>query len=540
MTDVLIAGAGPVGLTLACELARNGVSFRIIDKSREPSKLSKALGIHARSLEMLERMGTIEPFLKQGLKVHGMQAWLGSEKQLLNIRFDDLDSPYPFILDLPQSETEQILIEHLAQFGVQIERQVELVHFSQTEDIVTATLRHADHEEEATEVKWLVGCDGAHSSVRHLLNLPFEGAVYPENFILADVRVSWELSENEMHLFIHEEGLLAAFPYGNNRYRLMAEVNTPLQSEKVPDPTLEEFQHIVDVRGPRGTRISDPVWLAGFRSHLRHVKETRHGKVFLAGDASHIHSPAGGQGMNTGMQDAFNLAWKLALVARGSAAESLLQTYSLERLPVAHSVLKMTDTMIKMITTKNRITQKLRNQLAPFLSSREVVQKRIRNQISEIAINYRKSPIVQEHRSFIQHLQPHHIHAGDRAPDVQTLIGPNKTEQRLFEILRGTRHALLIVASGSKLTELRLEALDRWKSEIDLYLIMTEHHEQSSHHGCTIILDPAHQLHKRYDIGPDSLILIRPDGYIGYLSDSINFDQLQQYLDPLFSFKLGV
>jgi hypothetical protein len=343
------------------------------------------------------------------------------------------------------------------------------------------------------------------------------------------VKVEWELPENQIQTFLHADGILGAFPYGGSRYRLMADVGGAHPDEAPPTPTLEQFQRIVDERGPQGTRISEPVWLAGFRSHLRHVKETKHGRVFLTGDAAHIHSPAGGQGMNTGMQDAANLAWKLALVVQGRAGEELLDTYPVERLPVAESVLKMSDTMLKMATMKGNLTRKLRDQLVPFLINKEVVQRRFRNQVSEIAIHYRHSPIVQEHRSPLQRVLPHSVHAGDRAPDVTLPASGSHGERRLFDLVRGPRHSLLLLLDEAPGDEFRWDILQRWEQLVETCVVASGDVQDALPYG-QAILDPQHAIRERFGIGTGSLLLIRPDGYIGYLSDTLQLEPLDAYL----------
>jgi hypothetical protein len=236
--------------------------------------------------------------------------------------------------------------------------------------------------------------------------------------------------------------------------------------------------------------------------------------------------------MNTGMQDAANLAWKLALVVQGRAGEDLLDTYPLERLPVAESVLKMSDTMLKMATMKGGLTRKLRDQLVPFLINKEVVQRRFRNQVSEIAIHYRHSPIVQEQRSPLQRVLPHSVRAGDRAPDVALAAAGSHGERRLFDLVRGTKHVLLLLLDELPGDAFRWDILQRWEQLVDTYAVTGEDAQVVLPHG-RIVLDPEHAIRERYGIGTGSLLLIRPDGYIGYLSDSMQLEPLDAYLSKL-------
>ena len=326
--DVLIAGAGPVGLTMAAELARYGLSVRIVDKNTQRTDKSKAIVVWARTLELLDRMGpgVTERFIEAGLKAEHANIFSGAE-QIGHVDLSNVDSPYKFVLLIQQSETERLLEEQLATFGVKVERQVELKTFEQSADGVTCSLGHADGSEEKVEAQWLIGCDGAHSTVRHALGMSFEGSTMLNDWILADVHISGMQGPPAVDIHWHAQGVLAIFPLGGTRYRVIADAGESASSgigeHRVP--TMEEVQQILDVRGPKGLVASDPVWLSEFTINERKVADFRAGRVFLAGDAAHVHSPAGGQGMNTGMHDAFNLAWKLSLVSRGlCAAEPLL------------------------------------------------------------------------------------------------------------------------------------------------------------------------------------------------------------------------
>ncbi len=539
----LVVGAGPTGLMMAAELARHGVPCRIIDKLPHATTTSKALALHARTLEVFEQIGIIEEVLNQGLKLHGMSIHADGHR-IMHISLDDLHGPYPFVLSLPQSETERILGKHLERLGIQVERQVELVSFTQDEQAVTAILRHADGCEETVTPPWLIGCDGAHSAVRHILHIPFNGAPYPEAFALADVHMQWPLPDDEAYIFLQQEGLLAVFPMRGGRHRLIVEMAAEAGDEQMPDPTLEDIQRYLNTFAPAGSIASDPAWLAAFRSHLRHAERTRQGRVFLAGDAAHIHSPAGGQGMNTGLQDAYNLAWKLALVNAGHAPASLLDTYQIERQPVAESVMRMSDLMIKGATLRSPITQQIRNRLVPLLVQQDFIQQRITSQIAELSINYRKSPIVAEHHS--GHFSRGHLiggpRAGDRAPDAGPLPRANGTTTRLFEILRSTRHTLLLLADAGSdsATYQRLAALadeinTRYGQQIISYLIAAgDETPLDIASRVPILFDPELALHQRYGAASECLYLIRPDGYIAFRSSPADAASLHDYLKQIF------
>jgi 2-polyprenyl-6-methoxyphenol hydroxylase-like FAD-dependent oxidoreductase len=307
---------------------------------------------------------------------------------------DGLHSPFRFVLMLPQSETERLLEAHLESLGVMVERETELVDFSDSGDAVACTLRHAGGAEESLRAAWLVGCDGAHSVVRHRLLLPFEGDTIAAKFLLCDVHVAnLPLADNELGIYWHEQGLVVFFPIGPQRYRIVADVGAAANRSSAA-PTLDEIQAIVDHRAVAGIVLSDPVWLSAFAINERKVPHYRVGRVFVAGDAAHVHSPAGGQGMNTGMQDAFNLAWKLALVASGvSSASMLLESYSAERSPVAERVLADSGRMTRVAMARGHLVQGLRNFAVHHLLGLEPVRQAFVDQLSETTVAYRSSPL---------------------------------------------------------------------------------------------------------------------------------------------------
>jgi 2-polyprenyl-6-methoxyphenol hydroxylase-like FAD-dependent oxidoreductase len=359
-TQVLVVGAGPVGMTLACELARFGIGLRIIDKAAQRTDKSKALVVWSRTLELLDRGSGSNRFLKAGFKVDAVNIIAGNQR-IGRVDMGSVNSPYPYALMLPQSETERLLEEQLFDLGAPVERQVELSGFTQRANGIGAELRHANGQVEAVSADWIVGCDGAHSLVRHAVAAPFTGKTEDSDWILADVHMrGYSCPDTEASVYWHKDGAFVIFPISPGRYRVLANL-PPSGAQQPPTPTLEEAQAVIDRRGPPGLHAFDPIWLAGFRINGRKVSQYRSGRAFLAGDAAHVHSPAGGQGMNTGMQDAFNLAWKLALVIKGTCGEGLLDSYSAERSYVGDQVLKSASQLTTVGTIKNPIGQTVRN-----------------------------------------------------------------------------------------------------------------------------------------------------------------------------------
>ena len=397
VTQVLIVGAGPVGLTMAAELARYGVPVRIVDKAAERTDKSKALVLWSRTLELLDRAGCSAALLAAGQKVVAANIIAG-DKTIARIGLSGIACAYPFALMLPQSETERLLEEHLTGLGVTVERQVEALRFTQTQTGVTTTLRRSNAAEETVETEWLIGCDGAHSVVRHQLGLSFEGGTLQTDWMLADVHIAgFKIPDSELAIYWHADGALATFPISPGRYRVVAD-NGVSSGAHPADPTLAEVQSVVDRRGPKGLRLSDPIWLSGFRINERKVKDYRSGRVFLAGDAAHVHSPAGGQGMNTGMQDAINLAWKLVLSRRSPGGpQLLLASYSAERSAVGEQILKQAGRLTAIAIMHNHTAQALRNFVGGLLFGLAPVRRAMANALSEISIGYPHSPLNGPH-----------------------------------------------------------------------------------------------------------------------------------------------
>lgn len=386
---VLVIGAGPVGLTMAVELARYGVPVRIVDKLPTRIMQSRALAIWPRTLELLQAAGYVEAFIANGLHAKALGIYWGN-KPLARIPFKTISSCFKYVLMLPQFETERLLEEHLKTLGGTVERETELTDFVDKKDGVFCTLTHKGGKSETLEVAWLIGCDGAHSFVRSKLGMAFEGSTFPVSFVLVDVHVlGLSIPSDEPAIFWHHDGAVMLFPISKGHYRVIADLGlAPLHM-----PNLEEMQAMIDQRGPGGITLSDPVWLSDFGVNERKVREYRKGRVFLAGDAAHIHSPAGGQGMNMGMQDAFNLAWKLALVEQQKVKPFLLDSYSIERSAVARQIFSDSRHMTKVVLLKNRQLQRVRNFIVKSIFSIPMARHKIANRLAGVTINYPDSPL---------------------------------------------------------------------------------------------------------------------------------------------------
>ena len=388
-TEVLIVGAGPVGLFLANECARRGLRWRIIETNSGQSVHSKALAIFARTLEIFDMAGLVSPFLAKANRVTSV-AIITHGRALAHMRFAPEESPYPFVAMVPQDVTEKLLVEELSRRGGAVEYETTFVSAVEQDEGLNVTL---DRKGEAVKLRagFLVGCDGAHSAVRHLLNLPFAGAEYHDSFLLADVETNDTLPAHEMQLCPSESGPVAIFPISATRRRVVATI----ENTRGDAPSLDLVRKVLAERGPGEIEARSLHWSSYFRIHHRQVAQLRAGRVFIAGDAAHIHSPFGGQGMNTGLHDVWNLIWKLDLVLHGQGNEELLASYSAERRPVIKHVIETTDLLTKAMGTRSTLAQILRNAVIPMVSRLAPFQHAFVQRLSELDVAYRGSPIVE-------------------------------------------------------------------------------------------------------------------------------------------------
>ena len=536
--DVLVIGAGPTGLMMGSELARHSIKCRVVEKTTGPSELSRALAIHARTLEIFESLGIADQFLTAGVKAHGGSVYAGG-KRIVHFEFSKLESRYNYALMLPQDQTELLLARHLETLGLKVERGVELTALKQDADSVTATLRLADGSEESCRAQYLIGCDGAHSTVRHALKLGFEGAEYEESFALADVKVDSSMPDDEIIGFGSEKGIVFFFPITHGRYRLIADV----ESVGAGNPSVEDLQKIVDEKCHLEARLHDPNWTAYFKIHRRQATSYRVGRAFLAGDAAHIHSPAGGQGMNTGLQDAYNLAWKIALTMKGIVKPRVLDSYAEERHSVGRQVLRTTDAMTRLLELRNPVVTAIRDRVVSALSSTEVFQSMASRNMSELAVNYRNSPIVGEYHEGIFDsiaMLGGGPRAGDRAPDADGLRLADGNTVRWFELLRGDTHKLLLFGvhspDAAKIVSVANEIAGRYGQHVTTYLAApADTAANIAGWNGAVIVDSGGALQRAYHAVAPGAYLIRPDGYVGYRAFPPEASHLKEFLARIFA-----
>jgi 2-polyprenyl-6-methoxyphenol hydroxylase-like FAD-dependent oxidoreductase len=455
--------------------------------------------IQVRTQEVFERMGIIAEILAGAQPMLRMNV-MGRERPLVSVGINRLPGRFPAPVVLEQSATEAVLEARLNHLGGHVERNTKLIAYRETADGVTVTLATADGETTVLAA-WLLGCDGVHSAVRHLAGIPFEGSQYQDTFDQADLQLRWDRPRGEGYFFFRPHGgLVACLPLPRDRYRVLC-----LGGEHpTHDPTLADFQRMVDEVAP-GTELHDPEWLVRFRLHLRVVPRMRQGHALLAGDAAHVHSPAGGQGMNTGIQDAFNLAWKLALVRRGAAEPDLLDSYDRERQIAARQVMRFSDAAFRRATAGGRSAAWLRTLLIrtvlPLLANTTAAA----STISQTRISYRSAGTGLDARRWPRRGPG----PGDRAPDA-SLTCPDG-QIALFTRLAAAPGFALVRLPGSRpdaaLDEAAAAVVARWPGIVDSF-------EVRSGTAADGLTDPHGQLYREYSVRGPELLLIRPDGHI--------------------------
>ena len=526
---VVIVGAGPTGVMLAIELARRGVEVRILDKQPSRSQETRAIGIHARTLEVFHQLAMVEEFLELGHRVTGFEVHTRARRST-RVRFGGLDSPYPFVLMLGQDQTQRILDQRLEQLGIMIERGVNVVELDHDADSVELRLTGPGEQRERTLLAdWVVGCDGAHSIVRGHLGVRFDGEDYGQDWLMAEVNVHWPIERSEFHVFSYTAAPMVAFPMPAGRWRVFLP-QVPNRAGERSQPAMDELERLAAQRGPAGMTLTDPALLAAFRSYRRSTKIMRHGRVLVAGDAAHIHSPAGGQGMNTGLHDAFNLGWKLALVTQGQSPPSLLDTFQDERLPIAASVLELTHYLVRLFTIASPRKRWLRDRLLPAVMAVPAAERRYIHRLSQLSHNYRGGPLTP--RPARQQDDP--LAPGSGLPFVRGLRAGGKTVSTLDLLLGSTKHTLFVLAGekprGSA-PEAPVARLARWGAVMQVVPVSGP----TSSHDPQAVSDPELRAHRCYHSLRGQLLLVRPDGYLACRAPLNRADIPEQYLQKLTS-----
>ncbi|TQM05892.1 FAD-dependent monooxygenase [Pseudonocardia kunmingensis] len=531
---VLVVGAGPTGLVLAAELARRGVLPRVVDAGPADVAESRAVAVAARSLELLDDLGLAAAAVAEGVPLRALNFYRGT-RLVAELDTTAVDSPFPMDLCLAQWQTTQLLRDRVAELGVQIEWNTRVAAHDASASGVSVDLVHADGDTERCRVDWLVGCDGSRSTVRDTAGIGWRTADLHRGFILGDVTAPWDLARDRFHVWFARGGLVAAFPMPGGYWRILA--STPDDRPPRP-PGLPHFAAAVAERTPADPRLSDLRWSSAFVAREGLAERFRAGRVLLAGDAAHSHSPIGGQGMNTGMQDAYNLGWKLALVATGRAGASLLDSYGAERRPVAQTVVRATSTATRVATGNGLVARRARQYALGMLSRLNTVQQGFANAIGEHLVNYRGSDLVAQQWSSPRR-RP--WSAGDgTGPEAGEVVRDAYLESRsgpvaLRHLLRDPGHHLVLFAAD----EADARTLTAWKAAAEevmaghgQVLLVTRGHLPTAPVEA-VFADVRSEAHNRYGVRRPSLYLIRPDKYVAHRVDDVDLAAVRRYFQVL-------
>lgn len=553
--EVLIVGAGPVGLSLALDLARRGVSVRIIDARAEPSPLSRATEVQPRTLEIFEAMGVARSLIGEGVKILGLD--LRDDGELItSLDTTSADTPFPFLLSLPQARLEAILTARLLGHGVAVERGVSMRWPEADEESVVAVLMGA--AEERARFRYVVGCDGEASTTRAALRLAFEGAAYPQDYVVCDLELDGptHLDPSRLHVFLSAHGTLTLVPLPGGRWRLLAE----LPDEAALSPDHPGVQALLDDRATPGLRALAEGAVHRYPAARRAVERMRDGRVFLAGDAAHVHSPVGGLGMNLGVEDAFNLGWKLAAVLRHGAHDALLDSYEAERAPAARAETRQTHMATVLFQLRLPIARFARDQLLQTLTRSRAMRQQTLETMTELRVSYAGSPLVEEHQRsalwasldddravesptlvdwerFLEGPR-----AGSRAPDVYLTHGLGERPVWLYELLRDDRLVILLfdgaahtVLGGLNLDHIAQTLRARFGDRVRPILVVPKatRPEELTWDG-ELIYDVDQLLHRRYAAQSECVYALRPDAFIGFRAQPADGPKLVAWLERVY------
>ena len=510
--DVLIIGAGPTGLMLANQLARRGVRTLIIDRHAGPARETRALGVQARTLEIYAKLGVVDRALALGKRGDGANMW-AEGRRMARVPLADAGArltPYPYILVLGQDDNEKILGERLHDFGLSVQWNTELLALTQTPERAVATLKRPDGSLREIEAAWVGGCDGARSAVREQSGIGFPGAPYEHVFFVADVEATGSMVPDEVNVYLWKDGFHLLFPMrGQDHWRIVGILPPALRGKE--DVRFDDVIPSLREEAGAGLAFKECSWFSTYRIHHRSASHFREGRAFVLGDAAHIHSPVGAQGMNTGLQDAYNLGWKLALVAGGRASAALLDSYEAERIPVARRLLNTTDRAFRLVVSDHWLAGLLRTQvlarMAAFAMRREAVQRLAFRVVSQTGIAYRDSPLSEA----LDGLPGDAPQAGDRFPWLRLKLTPGGATVDLFRTFHDT--SLHLIAIGQPPLQDGATAL----GELLAVHVVPEDPENDA------------QL-ARAKIPTPSFYLLRPDGHVGLCGARLDAAAIARYV----------
>ncbi len=526
--DVLVVGAGPTGLLLASELSRRGVRVRLIERRTLPAEHSRALAVVPRTMEMMDQLGLANAFITPSHKAKGICFYGRDRKEAFRSSMNELPSEFPYFLLLPQTETELLLVDHARKAGVEIERGLGFLSMVQMEQRVLATLERMDGTREEVSASYVVGCDGSRSAVRQAAGLEFNGGGYGQSWLLADVVLDPGLDPNWLHGFTSIDGPIFFFPLPNSIWRIV--LLRKRGESATTEVSMNEIVETLEKNHLGHLRARDPSWLAGFGIEHRRTVHIRMGRVFLCGDAAHVHSPAGGQGMNTGLGDAFNLGWKLASVIQGKAKEKLLDSYEMERMPVIDGVMRMTDQMTKLITATDGPRLWIREWVLPIIAKMGFAAK-MAMRLSQLSMGYPHSSIVLPGR-VTAGAKP-----GERVPSLSFLDLATMRASRTPDLFREGKIVFLVMPDLGIGSKGMREVMDRRSNLIDWQWMVKKGvgRPTEARSGELIWVDEEGKVREKLGVQDHpSFALLRPDGIVMARGELCETQLLQDFLCRVF------
>ena len=518
-SEVLIIGAGPSGLMMACQLALHTIPFRIIDKKDHCTNYSGALIIHARSIEIFYQMGIAQSAIQKGIIANEINI-IFNGKKTFRIHVKNIGqglTKFPYLLMLEQSKTEQLLIDFISNFGYSVERNTELLRFAEDTEGVISILKPANGKEETVRTKYLIGADGGNSTIRKQLNIPFIGLTHPISLFVTDCKAEVKLSPESICFSFSNASTAGFFPLTNGRWRVDGAI--PVKLEAKDELTFDDIENKFAERTRMEVKLYQPQWFSVFHSHQGYALSFRQNHCFLIGDAAHIHSPVGAQGMNTGLQDAYNLAWKLALVIQEKAKALLLDTYASERAEIAKKVIRSTDKVFNLVTSQNFFLKTFRiyavplimRLIFPLMVKKKAIRHFFFRKISEIGIQYRESPLT--HHAPSGNFPSHAPKPGDRLPCIP--YNEDGKEINIQDKVKGTGFHLFVFTKHTSPDEI-IRVAEKYK---DIMSFETIPYTSETKY-----------LYKRLGMDVSGYYLIRPDMYIAYRSCKPGAEHFENYL----------
>jgi 2-polyprenyl-6-methoxyphenol hydroxylase-like FAD-dependent oxidoreductase len=512
-TDVLIIGAGPTGLMLANQLGRRGIRAAIIDRHSGPAQQTRAMAVHARTLEIYSKLGIAQRAVELGLPGTGANLWSGGRRRA-HIPFTGMgegQSAFPYVLMLGQDDNERILGEHLRRWNMDVLWDHELVALEQAPGHVTATITGPDGKTTTVTAAYVAGCDGGRSAVRELNGIKFVGAPYEQSFYVADTVATGPMVPNELNVFLWRRGFHLYFPMrGTDRWRVIGILPAHLHDQA--SVTFEDLVPSLLQEASSGLTFKSCSWFSTYRIHHRCTERFRDRRCFLLGDAAHVHSPMGGQGMNTGLQDAYNLAWKLALVVTGRADSALLDSYEAERAPVAHRLLETTDRAFQAVISDSWMASIFRTRIIGHVAALAISQRRVQKRafriLSQIGISYRESPLSQTWPGVTAKAP----RAGDRFPWLHLRFQADAAPVDLFERLDDTRFNLLVIGQPAPT-----------RDQLGCGDLLQIHEVPSDAENVAALA--------RVEISAPAYYLLRPDGHIGRSGEGVDAGGIKDWFE---------